>query len=326
MKKCKLCSLTLQDQDETLINYTPNLELAYCKNCFSLINYNKELIHYLPSQYEVEFSEDLCLIVISILDLPFFISERASYQNIKNKILVITKLDLLTPYFDFKEINQQLSNNFIAMKYIDVYFVRNDVDKRYLALYFNAYEKIHLYGYPLAGKTTLFKYYSNESTQDLKPCAFKTKDSLSSLVNHYEIVDHVSLNNNYLYQEFNYQEYGPLIFSNKITRNYFNLLADQSLMIERLFIIDLLSKDANLTCFFYDNVKIKKYQTIKKDNYFHQDIFGLKSKNTYSTVKLSLRAHEQLYLSSLGFLTFNKQVEINLTIAQNYRYFISDLL
>jgi hypothetical protein len=319
MKKCELCQLELQDKDDTLINYTPNLNLQYCKNCFSVINYNKEIIAYSIDTDEVIPSTDqLCLFVISFMDLPLFLKNFTKYDYLENKLLVITKFELYEHLFNYKELSLKLSSYFIKRKYIDAYLIRNDVDRRYLSLYFNHYKEVLFYGYPNSGKTTLIYHYTNLDKSILKPLAFSTKAHSIHPYNHYQLIDHQSMKADAFYLEFSYNEFSSLFIKNKITTNHFNLIGNQALLIERLYLIELISKDVNISSYLYENIKVKKIPSIKTEYYLSNVIFGLVSKAKRVERIIIVHKDEQLFVSNFGILQFNKEAKIKISYPEGY--------
>lgn len=115
MSKCIGCGVTLQNDNQSLVGYTPKLTNSYCERCFKTIHYGKAL--------EVDnLSNDIIVAKINALNYyTFFITDIINLNNnvinlynkiTCNKVLVINKIDLLPKNSNLNHILDNIKSSY----------------------------------------------------------------------------------------------------------------------------------------------------------------------------------------------------------------------
>ena len=114
MTKCVGCGIKLQEKDKNELGYTPNLNNALCERCFKLKNYNiltNKGIN-IDNDKLINKINELNTCVLFLVDFINLDSEVIeAYKKIKsNKILIITKADIIPKNIKYQKLIQNIKN------------------------------------------------------------------------------------------------------------------------------------------------------------------------------------------------------------------------
>lgn len=313
MNKCIGCGAILQNNDDKKEGYIKNINSNLCERCFRIKNYNDyKIISKDNNDFEYIFDDinntnDLVILVTDV----FHLNIMNLLNKIKNPILlVINKRDVLP-----KKMNENRLLNYINSKQI--------IDKVIISSYKNynldlLYNKINLYkksknvyiiGYTNVGKSTLinkllYNYSENDSyvTTSLIPST-----TLSTI---------------------------------EIELNKDLLLIDTPGLINEGDVFNILDIKLLKKIMPKKEIKPITYQANKKQYIIIENVFEMEVDNVSTTIyisnslnidrlykykdldnKIKISKDEDLVIEGLGFLTFNKDVEIKYNIYNDIRVY-----
>ena len=175
MNKCKGCGVVLQNEDETQLGFTKNIENNLCERCFRIINYseykevvkdNKEFIKILEN---INKTKDLVLLVVDLFNINKIENILRYISN--DIILVLTKRDLLPKSVKDNKLIEYVNK---CSKNVKETLVISSTKNYNFDLLFNLVNKyklsknVYVVGYTNSGKSTMinkmiYNYSLNES-------------------------------------------------------------------------------------------------------------------------------------------------------------------
>jgi GTP-binding protein EngB required for normal cell division len=298
IKKCMGCGITLQVTDVNAPGYIPAHKYAdslLCQNCYRLKHYhqfksqntydNQTIINYLNKEKGmVFFLTDLLNINTETID---------TFKMLKlPKILLITKIDLLSKNLNFALITKNLQNVYHfteAIAYVsskghtNYHLINNELHK-------NKLSKAFIVGYTNAGKSSLIN-------------TLLGNDNLSISNNLNTTIDYINLK--YLDNTivdcpgFNYLKYYSIDVNynlqNKLNPISYVMKDNQGISInQNIFITGFMVN--NLVCYFDSSVKVKKEYQLAINNF----------------IELTVPDNSDLVIKSLGFIKIFKSCKIKL--------------
>lgn len=166
-KICIGCGVTLQEEDKSKLGYTPDIKKDYCMRCFRLKNYGEvndnEVIDEELILTKVNNSKGLAFFFVDYLNINNYSLD--IFKRIKiDKVLVISKVDVLRKDMKFKKIEEWLKQVYNIND--KVLFVSNET-KYGIHSVLSYAEKVdcktlYIMGITNAGKSTFINHLLDE--------------------------------------------------------------------------------------------------------------------------------------------------------------------
>lgn len=267
--KCQGCGALMQTEKEETVGYALELTHEYCQACYRLLHYGVADNHFHPEDLPSLNSDSLIVMVSSVLHLDLLFSYPVyRYQSNAKYVYLINQIDLLP---NSTNLDLMLKNLLIRAKKLRIPFVdiilmsaKNKIDIENFKGYLQSCKNrdIYLLGVQNSGKTTLFNALSSQS----KALAFKkaglTQEALSATFDKQTIWDMPGLyQEGYLHHILPYETYKSLIPSKVISPKIYQLKSEQTLFIEGLIAVTVMSDS---TAVFYGSNSVKIHKTNSK--------------------------------------------------------------
>lgn len=333
--RCKGCGATLQDQNQDLVGYTPNLQNTYCQACYKLMHYGEVTTHFHPEDLPSLPSGSLIFMVSNVLHIDLLFSYPVHrYQSDATFVYIINQIDLLP-----RSTNLNLLLDKITLKakkehipYLDIILMSSknphDIDLMKQYIHRHPTEHVYLIGVQNSGKTTLFKAI----TQDKNALAFKkaglTQEVLSRPYGKHMIYDMPGLyQKGYLHQFLAYESYKRLIPDHEIKPKIYQMKPLQTIMIEGLVALTVL-KAIDIVFYGSDLVNMHKtnkdrVQALIEDRINQFKVYG--SSYEKKTFKIP-EGKYQITCADMGFFHVSGPAHIELTYVKDMHISLSEAL
>ncbi|MDR2828707.1 MAG: 50S ribosome-binding GTPase [Acholeplasmatales bacterium] len=326
LKLCKGCGVLLQDSFKDEPGYTVSLSMDYCFNCFSLLHYGKdnskrEIINNVTIS-----KKSVIFLVVNILEFNYLL--QFDYKSVikgHKTILLINKIDLLPPKTNLDKLSQNILNKLSDENIIDVILLsslnKSDLDNLASYIISSNYKEISLVGFENSGKTTIFKFLTSDKYSLSINKSGLTKNNVSGYFDDVQVTDTVGLTKvNSVYQYFNYETYKTLIPLHQINPKIYRLKKDETLFVEKLFIITNFH-ETELSLVFFTNNYIIFHKTNKDkitNNINNELVKGLLIDSTFVDSKFYKTVPDikyEIMLADVGLLHI--QSPFSFTISHN---------
>jgi len=324
-KKCLGCGITLQAEVVTKIGYTTSLENIYCQACFQLKNYAIATTHTHPLTLPDFKAGSVVVLVVSVLFLDTIFDTKLNRLSQQKLIILVNQIDLLPSSTNLdklvENIKKRLTQNKINFFEIILMSAKNKYDLINLKGYLNEYvsNDIYLIGIQNSGKTTIFKYLTNNTEALNNKKAALTQEILWAKMDRKNIYDTPGLyQNGYLHDFLDYKAYRKILPEKEIKPVVFNLKEESSLIVDGLVSLTALKlSNASVVCYFSSLLKIHRTNQTKVDNLLkeHQRHFKY-GFDSYQTINYKLKENVKYQITVADFGFFHLQgpavVEIKL--------------
>lgn len=287
-KICFGCGAKLQYTDKSVLGYVPEEKYAdskYCQRCFKLIHYGKLSQASTPKKTEeiiksVNKNAQNVIFLIDFVNLYDGIID--IYKSIKtNKILVISKCDIIPPNVSFSQIRNYLKVVYKIKE--EILFTSNKSNLNTLTKVLNDMEEVYFLGLTNAGKSSLInilleKYSSKNALLATSYKENTTQDFVRIKLKNLTIIDSPGfvMNNFALDKKTNIDHViKPITYQNKVNCTY------------KLDDILNITIKGNTSAIFYFSKNI----TIKRDY----------KKMTEGTT-FNVKGNSDIVISGLGFI------------------------
>lgn len=277
-KKCNGCGNFFSDKKNSLgyiPKFDPNIKDQLCLRCFKLKHYNQVIDIETPYNHissildNLNISNSNVFLIVDILDIKNTIVDINKISSYKKLFIILNKIDRLPKYFNHSITNQNVNltlQNLGFKNYILIYTsIKNHSSIKRLWKVIHDLprnEVIHFLGKSNTGKSSLINSLLQINKQNPKlissPYINTTLDFKKIYISktHF-IIDSPGFIDNSNILNYIKPEYSKLINSNKqITKNFF-LSPKQSILIEKLVILNYLEGDkCNFTFYLSDQIKL----------------------------------------------------------------------
>lgn len=324
MSKCSGCGVKLQNNDNSIIGYTSNLNNNLCERCFRIRNYNeyktviKDNSDYIDILKEINKTDDLVVLVVDLFNVNKNIEDISKYID-NDILLVLTKRDLL-PKSCYDEKFKKYFEDY-NLNIIDTVIISSLKNYNFDELYnkINDYKNsnnVYVVGFTNSGKSTLInKIIYNYSDYDtiittsnlpsttIDSIEVKVNDSLTlidtpGLLDDGDIINYVD--------SF---ELKKIIPNKEIKPITYQIKDKQTIIIEDLLRLDV-DKYNSLTIYMSNNLNIKR---------IYKNIDNLKNLKKYELV---LEDDSDIVIQGLGFIKITNKTKIILYIKEGISVFV----
>ncbi len=348
-KKCVGCGSVLQNEYIDKKGFVKNLDNDYCLRCYRLMHYN-EMPKILAKNEEYDNiltgalkKNALVVLVVDVFDFSAtFIPKIIDYLRDKNVIVVANKYDLLPKStnvykivdFILKESQKQFFKILAAhvvsskkgyflddlMNTIDLF--RNDRD-------------VYFVGCANVGKSSLINAL-------LKRFSARTTDLISTsnipgttldLINipffndNKAFIDTPGLiNEGNILNKLMPKSYSMIVPTKEIKPINYQIFEDNKLFISGLIALDIKGvKDLSVTCYFSDKLLLHRTKSKSIEEFMEKhlgEMLNPPSKEEIKNIKYVCKEYKiskeknELYISGLGFISFNKSTTIKVLMLE----------
>lgn len=264
--RCKGCGAELQNKDESLVGYSPDITRDYCQACFRLAHYGDVKDHFHPDVLPDLKPKSLVLMVSSVLQLDMlFFYPLYRYAPDVTYTYIINQVDLLPNSTNVDKLLENIIKRAREMNipYEDIIIMsaKNPDDIEALKAYITSFNVSHVYllGIQNAGKTTLYKALVHDDKALAMNKAGLTQDALSApLSSKQKLYDMPGLYQaGYLHQLLSYDVYKRLLPSKPLKPMIYQLKAGQGLLFEGLIGLSV-DKDVSVVGYVSEAVHIHR--------------------------------------------------------------------
>lgn len=315
MNKCKGCGVVLQNEDETQLGFTKNIENNLCERCFRIINYNeyKEVVkdnkEFIKILENINKTKDLVLLVVDLFNINKIENILKYISN--DIILVLTKRDLLPKSVKDSKLIEYVNK---CSKNVKETLVISSTKNYNFDLLFNLVNKyklsknVYVVGYTNSGKSTMinkmiYNYSLNESQITTSLLPNTTVDLIKVNINDdLTLIDTPGiLDSGNIINYIDKKNIKKLLPKKEIKPITYQLKKETTLVIEDIVRIDSIT-DSNITIFISNLFKIDRYYNTEK-------------LNNLSFVKLDVLKGEDVVINGLCFIkvTTNCTLKIYIT-------------
>ncbi len=324
-KYCKGCGIRLQDVNILNVGFTTNLNLDYCMRCFRLKNYGEyesvssNIIEYDKIIEAINKTKDLVLYVVDILNIPCNLANvREMTKN--DCLLVLNKRDLLPlslkdekiiDYFRKLELGYQDILIVSSEKNIGMDNLMNHIKK------WQHSKNVYVVGYTNAGKSSLISkiiedYGDGDVHLSIAPLPSTTLNRIMIPINSkLTLVDTPGIiDNSNMINFVNPKMYKKLNSKKEIHPRTYQLMKNQSLLIDNLLRFNYVMGDRNSLTFYLPNeIKIRRTR-------FHGNALKDLSRRVFD-----MKYGEDLVISGLGFVKIVAACQIEIYIDKDVNVF-----
>lgn len=315
MNKCKGCGVVLQNEDETQLGFTKNIENNLCERCFRIINYNeyKEVVkdnkEFIKILENINKTKDLVLLVVDLFNINKIENILKYISN--DIILVLTKRDLLPKSVKDSKLIEYVNK---CSKNVKETLVISSTKNYNFDLLFNLVNKyklsknVYVVGYTNSGKSTMinkmiYNYSLNESQITTSLLPNTTVDLIKVNINDdLTLIDTPGiLDSGNIINYIDKKNIKKLLPKKEIKPITYQLKKETTLVIEDIVRIDSIT-DSNITFFISNLFKIDRYYKTGK-------------LNNLSFIKLDVLKGEDIVINGLCFIkvTTNCTLKIYIT-------------
>ena len=309
MNKCIGCGAILQTINEQEEGYVKNSDLDLCERCFRIKNYNdykiisKENKDFKPIFDNINNTNDLVIVITDVFHLN--IDNILKYIN-NPILLVITKRDIMPKSMNENRLLDYINNKKIVDKILISSYKNYNLDELFTKI--NLYKRsknVYIVGYTNAGKSTLinkllYNYSDNklELTTSILPSTTLSMLEIE-LSNDLVLIDTPGIINDMdLSSSTNVEILKKIIPKKEIKPLTFQIKSKQFIIIDNILKLEV--DNVDLTIYMSNTLNINR---IYKNN---------ELKN-----RIKVKKNEDLVIEGVGFITFNKDVEISYEIIKN---------
>lgn len=324
-KYCLGCGIKLQDENILNVGFVTNLEQDLCMRCFRLNNYGEyesvssNIIDYERIINEINKTKDLVLYVVDILNIPEDIDNMRKLTN-NDCLLILNKRDLLPLNIKDEKIIEYLKKK--ELGYQDILVVSCEKNRGMDNL-MNKISKwqhsknVYVVGYTNAGKSSLItkiiKDYGNGDTKlTVAPLPSTTLNNINipinerlTLIDTPGIIDNANIINH-----VDKKMYKKLNSKKELRPKTFQIVKNQSLIIDNLVRINYLDGDINSFTFYIPN-EIKTRRLRFKSN----------ALTNLTRKVIDIKYGEDLVILGLGFIKIVAACKIELFIDKDVKIF-----
>ena len=326
-KKCLGCGVVLQDENISKDGYTTSLENDLCRRCFRLKNYGeyqtviKTREEYIGTLKDISNTKDLVLYVADVLNIPENFKELE--ENLSNNmILIINKKDVIPKSVKDEKLVNYFKEKFPIFRDVIVISSEKNYNLDHLlnrVKFYQTTKNVYVIGNTNAGKSTLINkliknYSSNTQELTISPLPSTTLNSITIEINDYlTIVDTPGyVDNSSLTNYVDNDILKKINPKKEIKPKTYQIRKGQSLIIEDIFRLDYVEGDRNsFTLYISNDLKVKRITTSR-----HDDLYNL-NKTTYE-----VGYSKDLVINGLGFIKMVDKGIIDVYIDQKISTFI----
>lgn len=308
IKYCKGCGVRLQDNNILLEGYTSDISKDLCRRCFRLKNYGvyevvtKSNDEYLEIIKNVGKTKSLVLYVVDLLSIPNDLAKIKEYLPNNKVILVLNKKDMLP-----LSVKDEKIINYIENEYDNVFIdkIVISANKNYnldelmkLIKKHRVYKDVYVIGNTNAGKSTLMNkiidnYSIDTSSITISSMPSTTLDEIRIPLKDFFLIDTPGLVDSHNIVNYISDDKIKKLSSHKtIKPKTYQIKKGQALIFENFLRIDYIEGDRNsFTIFMPNEVNVKRINGKR-----HKTLQDLSRK------ELSLKYHEDIVISGLGFV------------------------
>lgn len=312
-KTCLGCGTYLQTNNVSQTGYVIKLDNDYCQSCFKLANYGVASTHEHPNLLPEFEDNSLVVVITSVLFLDTLFKTNLKRLTNNQVVYVINQIDLLPKDTNLdlfiKNLETKARQTQTEVADIILMSAHNQRDLANLKEYLLDYQqtKIYLVGIQNSGKTTIFKYLTNNTTAlNLKKAAL-TQTTLTGKMGNKTILDTPGLyQTGYLHELYPYDVYKRILPEKTIRPIIYNLKAKDVTIIDGLVAIEIV-KIVRPSVVFYLNQNLKIHKTnVNKltnllANYQQHFKYGFDDYQA-TTFKLEKNIKYQVTLADFGFI------------------------
>ena len=333
---CKGCGAVLQNVDDTLVGYSPDLSKDYCQACFRLAHYGEVKDHFHPDRLPELKSKSLALMVSSVLQLDMlFFYPLHRYAPDVTYTYIINQVDLLPDSTNLDKLLENIMDQADAMQipYQDIILMsaKNPYDIENLKDYIASYKvsNVYLLGVQNAGKTTLYKALVNDPKALAMNKAGLTQEALSAQLSpKQKLYDMPGLyQEGYLHQLLDYDIYKKLLPSKPLKPMIYQLKAGQALMFEGLIGLSV-NTDTSVVGYLSESVQIhrtnkEKLSELIKNQVLKDRVYA----PPYETRTFTLdKGKQQVTFADFGCVHMDGPLKITLTYPKALHVSVTEAL
>ena len=325
IKYCAGCGVRMQDENILNIGFTTNLNNELCMRCFRLKNYGEyesvssNYINFTRIIEEINKTKDLVIFVVDILNLP---KDLMLMRNMtKNDcLLVLNKRDLLPLSVKDEKIIDYMNKQELGYQDIIIVSTEKNIGMDLLISKIKKWQhskNVYIVGFTNAGKSSLISkiikdYGDGNTSLSVSPLPSTTLNKIKIPVNSkLTLIDTPGIIDNR--NMINYVEpkmYKKLNSRKEIKPKTYQLMHNQSLIVDNLFRINYIEGDRNSFTFYIPNeLKIKRVRfkgnTLKD---LTRDVYNIKF-------------GEDLVISGVGFIKIVAECKIEIFINKDVDVF-----
>ena len=345
MKKCKGCGVVLQNDEQSLPGYVPDLSHDYCERCFRLTHYGDT--KYLKTNFVTnekildiynKYPNELFVVIIDVLD-AICIKEDDLLETFKNNdiLLIINKTDLLPSNITDSKIDEIFTKLLfdVSKKYRNIKscILTNKFETNFNDQFFNILSEMNVRrlvfaGRANAGKSSLINKLLNNNFLTTSIYPGTTLSELEIDYRNYIFIDTPGLvdANNYS-THLNSEKYKLSKIDKTIKPQIFQFYEPQSYFYEGLLRIDTRT-NTNCSISFYicNNNEIHRTKYENADNYYqkHYPEFKLKVKPLMIN-KYIINSSKLFVIKGLGLIKVNGNCEIDLYALSDVKIYTSEV-
>ncbi len=333
---CKGCGAPFQTENREKPGYVLSMEHPFCQACFRLMHYGESHDHFHPEDLPELPKDALIIMMSSVLHLDcLFHYPVYRYQPEATFLYIINQIDLLPKQTNTEHLLKSIMDRAKSLKVplVDAILMssRNPFDLEHFKTYLNtfAHQHVYLIGVQNSGKTTLFKALTENSNALSYKKAALTQSPLLGRYQNKTVVDLPGLyQKGYLHEFLAYSVYKNLIPDHEIKPKIYPLKMNQTVWIEGLFIITLLSSDRSLVFYLDSNVRLHRTQKDALPKLFAGDFF----QNTIHATPMETRVFalplgkQQLTLADMGFVHVEGPAKLSITAPKNIHMTVTEAL
>lgn len=351
-EKCIGCGAILQTNDENKPGYRVKDNQVMCKRCFQIKHYNKA--------YELDLNSDDYLnvlrgakpnsLIINIVDLldfdGSFIHGLTRIMSSKDVILVGNKLDLLPESVHIGRTKQWLESQAkdmglhpIAVEVLSAkegWRMEKLVD---LILDNQGNRDVYIVGCTNVGKSSLInalirEFVGEDDLITTSQFPGTTIDTIEIPMNDGYLIDTPGVINKYQFSNYLSESLRAVVAKKTIKPLVYQVEPGVSMFIGGFARLDFLKGVKTSFVFFKGNeIPIHKRQLKDADVFMEKHIGELLSPPTinelaqlgdFSTHHLIIQPDQDLVLAGLGFVSFNKKVEVDISLPKSVKYYVRE--
>ena len=324
-KYCLGCGVKLQDENILNIGFVTNLEQDLCMRCFRLNNYGEyesvssNIIDYERIIKEINDAKDLVLYVVDILNIPWDIMNIRKLTN-NDCLLVLNKRDLLPFSVKNEKILDYLKKQELGYQDILIVSSEKNIGMDNLMNKISKWQhskNVYVIGYTNAGKSSLItkiiKNYGDGNTHlTTSPVPSTTLNNIKIPINDkLTLIDTPGIiDNTNMINHVDKKMYKKLNSKKEIHPKTFQVIKNQSLLIDNLIRINYIEGDMNSFTFYIPNeLKVRRLR------------FKSTALNDLTRTVIDIKYAEDLVISGLGFIKIVAACKIELFIDKDIKVF-----
>lgn len=345
-KKCIGCGALLQNEYIDKSGFTKNLDNNYCVRCFRMMHYS-ELPKILAKNEDYDKilsgalkNDSLIVLIVDVFDFSAtFVPKILDFLRGKDVILVANKYDLLPKSTNIGKVVEWILQMAQKMffKVLAVHCVSSKKgyyldDLMNTISMFRLERDVYFVGCANVGKSSLInallKRFTSR-TDDLISTS-KIPGTTLDLINIPFFADNKSfvdtpglINEGNILNQLMPESYKKIIPDNEIKPITYQIFDGNCVFVSGLLVVDIISsKDLSITCYFSKGLTIHRTKSERIEDFLNRHVGEMltpptmEEKNNIEyiskTFDVTLKKNE-LFVSGLGFISFNKPAKIRVT-------------